>query len=201
MRGSAKVLVAVAIVACGGAPDGGPGNARRTAGDTAAPAAPPAPAPDSAGAPFELPEAAGEWTTGRLVGAPGAGVATLRAVRAARHEGYDRVVFEFDGGLLPGYRAEYVDSPQHQCGSGDEVRLPGDAWIQVDLEPGRAHDDEGRATVEQRTQRPGLPNLVELRLICDFEAQVGWVLGLRSPSPFRILRLADPARLVLDVRH
>ena len=40
------------------------------------------------------------------------GAALLSAVRASRHEGYDRVVFEFTtASSLPGYSVSYVDEP------------------------------------------------------------------------------------------
>ncbi|MBA4159064.1 MAG: hypothetical protein H0X65_16535, partial [Gemmatimonadetes bacterium] len=45
------------------------------------------------------------------------------------------------------------------------------------------------------------PVLKQLTLICDFEAQVEWVLGVSSPNRFRVIELHEPARLVVDVRH
>jgi hypothetical protein len=46
-----------------------------------------------------------------------------------------------------------------------------------------------------------LPVLKELTIICDFEAQVEWVVGLAARTPYRIAELSEPPRLVLDVRH
>ncbi|HZI20268.1 MAG TPA: hypothetical protein VEY09_16930 [Pyrinomonadaceae bacterium] len=129
------------------------------------------------------------------------GVAVLREVRSASHTTFDRVVFEFDGRALPGYRVDYVDRPVRQCGSGRPVRVAGDGWLLVRLEPAKAHTEAGRPTVRDRDRRPGLPNLKELKLICDFEAQVEWVLGLGSPNRYRVLELQNPARLVIDVKR
>jgi hypothetical protein len=67
------------------------------------------------------------WTAGVTVQA-GNAVATLLEVRTALHDGYERMVFEFDT-ARPGYHIEYVDRPVRQCGSGDVVELPGDAWL------------------------------------------------------------------------
>ncbi|MBA2379226.1 MAG: hypothetical protein H0V76_06600, partial [Blastocatellia bacterium] len=53
-------------------------------------------------------------------------VATLREVRSARHETYDRIVFEFAGSEMPTYHIEYIDKPVRACGSGDVVPLAGD---------------------------------------------------------------------------
>ena len=52
---------------------------------------------------------------------------------------------------------------------------------------------------ECRVVRPSVNNLVEMRMVCDFEGQVEWVLGVRSPREFRVLELFDPARLAIDV--
>jgi len=144
----------------------------------------------------------GEWTAGIVdQKAPGARVALLRAVRAARHEGLDRVVFEFEGAGLPGYHLEYIDRPVRRCGSGDVAELLGDAWLQIAFEPAAAHTEAGKALLEAREQRPALPIVREVELTCDFEAQVSVVLGVASPNRFRVLELASPTRLVVDVRH
>lgn len=126
---------------------------------------------------------------------------TLESVRTARNDGFDRLVFEFERGRVPGYRIEYVEQPVRQCGSGQPVQLRGDAWLRVRLEPSQAHDDRGRPTVQDRARSADLPLVRELRLICDYEGQVEWVLGLASPNPFRVTQLNSPARLVVDVRH
>lgn len=143
-----------------------------------------------------------EWTVGlREESGDGVGMATLESVRTARNDGFDRVVFEFEAGKTPGYRVEYVDRPVRQCGSGQAVPLRGDAWLRVRLEPSQAHDDRGRPTVRDRARSADLPVLRELRLICDYEGQVEWVLGVASPNHFRVTQLNSPARLVVDVRH
>lgn len=127
--------------------------------------------------------------------------ALLREVRSARHEGFDRVVFEFDGEALPGYRVEYVERPVRQCGSGRAVSLAGDARLRVSLRPAHAHDKRGEPTVAERSRRVALTNLIELKLVCDFEAEVEWALGLSSAGRYRVLELREPARIVLDVEH
>ena len=142
------------------------------------------------------------WVAGRSSGGTqGRGAVMLLAVRTARQDGYDRIVFEFDT-HVPQWRADYVDSPQHECGSGDEVRLEGDGWLQVDFESANAHTDEGRPTNAPRhVADPAGANLRELRRTCDFEAQVQYVIGVASPNRYRAFQLSGPARLVIDVRH
>ena len=125
-------------------------------------------------------------------------VAVLREVRAARQEGFDRVVFELDG--MPGYRIGYQDRPV-QCGSGEPVEVAGTAWLQVQLLPAQAHTEAGEPTVRERERRLDLPVVKEIESTCDFEADVTWVLGLAARRPYRVQELASPPRLVVDVGH
>ncbi|HMJ15240.1 MAG TPA: hypothetical protein VK524_27685 [Polyangiaceae bacterium] len=124
----------------------------------------------------------------------------LSSVRSARHAGFDRVVFEFDG-LVPGYHVEYVDKPVRRCGSGDPTAVAGDAWLEVRMTPADAHDSEGKGLVAERERQLDLTALKELEQTCDFEAHVTWVFGLASPNRYRVLELSAPARLVVDVKH
>ncbi|MEX2281025.1 MAG: hypothetical protein WEE89_00900 [Gemmatimonadota bacterium] len=141
------------------------------------------------------------WTVGLSASnKPPPRVAILTAVRTARHDGFERIVFEFQADQLPNYRVEYVDRPVRACGSGEPVALKGDAWLQISLEPAYAHDDDGHPTVKVRALMPMLPNLLELKLICDFEAIVSWAAGLKSPNRYRVLELSAPARIVVDIR-
>lgn len=124
----------------------------------------------------------------------------LQSVRAARHEGFDRVVFEF-AGSLPGYRVEYIDKPVRRCGTGDAVEVAGQGWLKVRMTPAQAHDEKGRPTAGKTEPRPGLPILQQLEATCDFEGELSWVLGVAKPNRYRVLELKDPPRLVVDVRH
>lgn len=153
------------------------------------------PAPGPAPAPID-------WTDEpRVESGDGSAMAVLESVRTARNDGYDRVVFEFEEGRSPGFRVEYVDLPVRQCGSGQPVPLRGDTWLRVRLEPSQAHDDRGRATVRDRARVTNLPALRELHLICDYEGQVEWVLGMNAATGYRVTRLNSPSRIVVDVNH
>ena len=127
-------------------------------------------------------------------------VAVLREVRAAEQQGFDRVVFEFEGSAVPGYRIGYQDRPV-QCGSGEPVEVAGGAWLQVQLLPAQAHTEAGEPTVRERERRLDLPVVKEIESTCDFEADVTWVLGIDSRRAYRVQELASPARLVVDVGH
>jgi hypothetical protein len=125
----------------------------------------------------------------------------LREVRAARHEKFDRIVFEFEGDMLPGYHIEYVDRPIQQCGSGETVKVAGVAWLEVRFHPSQAHNEAGIPTVKERARRINLSVLKEYQAICDFEADVEWVLGVASRNRYRVLELPGPTRLVIDIKQ
>jgi len=110
-------------------------------------------------------------------------------------------VFEFTGDSVPGYRVEYATKPVQHCGSGDLVTVAGTGRLIIRFEPAQAHDEHGGLAPIERYRVPGVPAVRELRLICDFEGQVAWVLGIAAPSEYRVSELTRPARLVLDVRH
>lgn len=129
------------------------------------------------------------------------GAAILREVRVGRHAAYDRVVFEFEGKLMPGYRIEYIDKPVRACGSGHVVALRGDGWLEISFQPAMAHTENGEPTIKERERSPDNPIIRELKLTCDFETEVTWVLGVSSPNNYRVLELDDPTRLAIDIKH
>ena len=130
------------------------------------------------------------------------GGALLVDVRAARHEGFDRIVFEFQGGL-PGYRVEYQAPPILGDASGEPVEIAGNAFLRIRFEPAAAHDpNTGSQTYTgPRELSPGLPSLIEAQETGDFEAVLTWALGLSQEEDFRVYQLQDPFRIAIDVAH
>jgi hypothetical protein len=142
-----------------------------------------------------------EGSTDRVQSDPGRAIATQTDVRVARHDGFERIVFEFRDSL-PGYVIEYASDQPMQCGSGDPVSVEGSAVLRVRFTPGVAHEmigENARVTVTRREWKPGLAVVREMKLTCDFEAELEWVLGLSEKAPFRVITLLDPARVVLDL--
>ena len=128
--------------------------------------------------------------------------ALLERVAVAGHDGYDRVVFQFKNGL-PGYRVEYVEPPLREDGSGNLVRLDGEAFVVVRMEPASGFDlsvPEGEMvyTGPRRIAGDGTSVLNEVVRTGDFEAVLTWAVGLDARVPFRVLTLDDPARIVVD---
>ncbi len=143
----------------------------------------------------------GTWTAGIVKQkTPRRTPAIQKDIRTGRHEGFDRIVFEFQE-YLPGYVMEYIDSPVRACGSGNTVELPGDGWLQVRFFPARAHTFAGEATIENREIGLAYPVLREAELTCDFEANLTWVLGVAEPNRYRVMTLADPPRIIVDIQH
>lgn len=141
-------------------------------------------------------------TTGATEKKPNAdGAKMLSAVRYARHEGFDRIVFEFSDGKFPGYKVEYAAEPVQQCGSGDAVKLAGESILMVRFMPLAAHTDEGEPTIEWREVSPKLPMILEIERVCDFEGEVEFALGLSQKTEYRVSELSGPMRLVIDIKH
>ena len=142
------------------------------------------------------------WTGGivRLPGS-GSGQAVLMSVRHAVHARFDRLVFEFAPGARAIAHTEYIDSPVRHCASGEVVPLAGDAWLELKLTNAVAHTDEGHPTISERAQSLNMLIVKELKLTCDFEADVTWVAGVSSPQKYRLFVLDNPPRVVIDLRH
>jgi hypothetical protein len=134
-------------------------------------------------------------------------IALLERVALARHEGYDRVVFQFRN-VLPGYRVEYVEPPLRQDGSGNVVKVEGKTFVVVRMEPASGFDlgtGEGVLVYKGPRRisgaRAGASVVREVVRIGDFEAVLNWAVGLDDRVDFRVLTLDDPARLVVDFRN
>ena len=125
-------------------------------------------------------------------------VRTLVDVRAGRHPGFDRVVFEFLGGAVPRHRIGYVDQLV-QDGSGKPVAVAGAADLEVVFHGANAHDDGGTPTVSPRRFPTGLPAVKEVAQTGDFEAVVGYGIGIDRRRPIKVSTLSNPSRLVVDV--
>jgi len=159
----------------------------------------PAPPPDRATT-AATPAATQDTTAATQLARPGAPQALLSAIAATAESGYDRVVFEFAGEGVPGYRVEYL-AQVVRCGSGDPVSVQGAAGLVVRFEPARAHDDQGHPTLPARESTLGLPALTEWKLICDFEGQVQFLFGVAAMTPYRMSEQVTPPGLILEVRH
>jgi hypothetical protein len=158
--------------------------------------------PDSGG--IDLLEGAGTEPVSTPAGE--ARIALLERVAIGHHEGYDRVVFQFEN-ALPGYRVEYVEPPLHEDGSGGRVAVAGSAFVLVRMEPASGFDlerGEGELVYDGPRRvtgaEAGSSMIREAVRTGDFEAVLSWAVGLDDRVDFRVLTLDGPPRLVVDFR-
>lgn len=134
-----------------------------------------------------------------------ASTALLTAVRVGRHEGYDRVVFEFRSNVLPGYDVRYIARPVRQDASGKVVAVKGAYVLRVLMSP--AFDADLSKTGAPRTYTgslrisPRTPEVAQLVRTGGFEDVLTWVVGVRDRVDFRVMTLHNPARIVIDLRN
>lgn len=123
-------------------------------------------------------------------------VPTLVGIRAAHHPGFDRVVFDFVGGLPASRRATYVDELR-----GDDsdlpIRIAGQAILRLRLQSARAHDSAGATAPARRAF--ALPNVMTTVLSGDNEGVVTYGIGLERRTGFHVSTLRSPDRVVVDI--
>lgn len=119
------------------------------------------------------------------------------ALRAGSHAGYDRVTVEFKNGqpgsisIRPQAGTTFNQSP-----SGQAVKVAGSHGVLVIIRGADAHTAYSGA----RDIKTSFPSLAEVRVIEDFEGQVSIGLGVKQTSCYRAFVLANPVRLVIDVK-
>lgn len=124
-------------------------------------------------------------------------VPTLVGIRAAHHDGFDRVVFDFKGPVPARRQVRYVDQLLGS-GSGLPVRIAGRAILQVRFQPTNAHDAQGHRTAPARLAF-ALPNVMTVVQSGDFEAETTYGIGLAKRARFQVHALRNPSRVVVDV--
>ena len=133
---------------------------------------------------------------------PAGGPAYLRAVRTARQDGFDRVVFEFEG-TLPGYAVGDAKGGLRADGSGDPVAVAGEGALEVRMEQASG----ARLVLDRLEETYAGPRRIavdgavvtEVVRTGDFEGQLTWGVGVRRLAPFRVSTLQGPPRVVVDV--
>jgi hypothetical protein len=135
-------------------------------------------------------------------------------VRVGEHDGFDRVVFEFQAyadvngtdereegipeHLLRSAELPLVDNPR-----GAEMDVAGHAFLHLTLLGGTRLTAEFEETYEGPLQfEVGGTTIAEVVEAGDFEATADWYIGLEMDQPcLRVVELEDPARLVIDIQH
>jgi hypothetical protein len=127
--------------------------------------------------------------------------AQIADVRVATHAGYDRVVFEFASGI-PQTVIEGVLPPFYKDPSGLPLDVAGTAFLKVTMNGASKVTPAGGITYNGPTDfKPGFDQLRQLVESGDSEAVSTWYLGLDPGGCIRVLTLAAPSRLVIDIKH
>jgi hypothetical protein len=116
-------------------------------------------------------------------------VALLTDLEVGGIDGVDQVRFTFDDGLIPGYAVAYIDPPVRQDGSGNEVEVEGDAFLEIRFSPASGVDllDTLEPTYTGPLEVRGDTEVVtEVVRTGDFEATLTWVVGVEREVPFRV---------------
>jgi hypothetical protein len=126
----------------------------------------------------------------------------LQYLRLGTNEAYDRIVFEYDGGT-PEVEIDLAEPPYLADPSGMELSVSGDPVYRVTLH-GASKFDMETATMPYggpTTFEPSYEQIVQFTESGDFEATHSWYLGVNGSTCLRVFRLADPARIVIDIQH
>jgi len=138
---------------------------------------------------------------------------SLSTTRTGRHDCFDRVVFEFEGGF-DGYRVEYVDQVRTEP-DGWVLPVTGGARLQVTLWAG-IMDETGRSTYFGGNVPDHVADVTGYKTLRDVafggsssighssEWHTTFGVGVRARLPFRAYVLPGPgthSRLVIDVGH
>ena len=120
----------------------------------------------------------------------------LTGMRAARHEGFARVVLEFSGEGTPGvWRGAWTDEAVEQ-GRGLPIQVEGEAVLDlvIDGTPMTASESSYPSGTHTRAG--------DLDVVSDgtFEDNTHVVIGAPTARQFQIGFLSDPVRMVIDIR-
>ena len=140
------------------------------------------------------------WTTKMVLREDPGGGDFLR-MKVEKQKGFDRVVFELDG-TLPHWYVRYEKRPFETYGD-QYMKLRGKAFIHVSLYMVRYSDPDRKANerLERRQNRMKWPVIGEVKTSSFFEGEIEYLIGLKKRTPFRVLALSNPTRLVIDFKH
>jgi hypothetical protein len=188
--GLAAVAGLAVLAGCASAPAGSPGLASSATSAVTGCCTPEASTSDSSTA--QLDDAP------RACAQPGS---YLTAVRTGKHGGYDRVVFQFSGGL-PAVTAERV-ATVYADPRGTPVSLAGKSRLHVVFRgaSGNCPQPAHRTWTGPSVLTPRYPQLLMVRAAGDFEGYLSFGIGLAARGGYHISSLAGPDRVVIDFTH
>jgi hypothetical protein len=138
------------------------------------------------------------FTTAPKVASPRGDAAELSSAAAGCHGTFDRFVIRARF-ATPGYDVRYVRRIVADP-SGRSVSLLGTQRLRARFNLAAGHDNHG-TNLLARTLTPRCPNLLQVKKTGDFEGTVSFGLGVKRMTGFRVFRLTNPTRIVIDVAH
>ncbi|GAB2659828.1 hypothetical protein GCM10027068_44840 [Prescottella soli] len=126
---------------------------------------------------------------------------TIRDIRVGKHDGFDRVVYEFGGTGTPGWRAEMVSTATQQ-GSGTPLAVAGQGILQVLVDgssmPFMTNVEPYSGPNPLEVENPVV--VTEVRDAGIFEGTDQTFIGLSDRNvSYRVYTLTEPTRLVVDI--
>jgi hypothetical protein len=127
----------------------------------------------------------------------------LTDVRIGDHEGYTRIVFDFQEPDFPNWEFAYVPGEIEGMVVPEGGWVEGDAFLVARFQPSSTADLSGSEVVMTydgpRRIDAGLGSVVQLLIIEDFEANLWWAIGLTGEKPFSVGTMTGPPRVYVDI--
>ena len=125
-------------------------------------------------------------------------IPTLTQIRAGHHPGFDRLVFQFRG-PVPAHRTiRYVRKVIGDA-SGRPILVTGNARLEVRFSDATGHNQSGNSTYGPARRAFALPDLIQVVNAGDFEAHLGFGIGLARKEHLHVFTLTNPSRVVIDI--
>ncbi len=129
-----------------------------------------------------------------------AGTSRITEVRAAAHDGFDRLVFQFSG-ALPSHTFVQWSPRITRDGSGEVLPAAGSAFLQIGLSGVTGYTGSHSSTFGALRRSVGLPNLNQVVHGGEFEGMVSFGAALMSRTSYSVSTLTSPSRVVIDIRN
>ncbi len=127
----------------------------------------------------------------------------LTDVRLGDHEGYTRIVFDFQEPDFPNWEFAYVPGEIEGMAVPEGGWVEGEAFLVARFQPSGTADLSGSEVVMTyegpRRIDVGTGSVVQLLIIEDFEANLWWAIGLTGERPFSVGTMTGPPRIYVDI--
>jgi hypothetical protein len=127
----------------------------------------------------------------------------LTNVRVGDHDGYTRIVFDFQEPDFPNWEFAYVAGELEGMVEQEGGWVQGAAFLVARFQPSGTADLSGPEVAMTydgpRRIDVGTGSVVQLLIIEDFEANLWWAIGLIGEKPFSVGTMTGPPRIYVDI--